>query len=156
MANADQAKARDNQPKIPVTLTVAVHERPYGKTKEEYIAADLVNPFPGEDFDVEFTCKWKSDKGIFDYKASKRIKESGAFTVKGYLTPVTFYSKKGKRNMTVASCFIENPFFSGDIEMRAAKTEQYSVLALFCSDVWGTKLSRYYEEDVPTDDASEK
>lgn len=144
------------QPKLPITLTVVMHERSYGKTKEEYVAADLVNPFAGEDFEVEFSPKWKSDKGIFDYKAKKLLKEKGAFEVKGYLTPVTFYSKKAKRNMTVASCFIDNPFFSGEIEMRASKTDQYSVLALFCSDAWGIKLSRYYDEDAPANDDSEE
>lgn len=144
--------AQPTQPQIPITAMVCVHEKGFGKDKEEYIAADLVNPFEGEDFEVVLCPKWKSDKGVFDYKARKRIKESGAFEVKGYLTPVTFYSKKGKKNMTVVSCFIQNPFFAGDIEFRAQKMEEYSVLALFCSDAWGIKLSRYYEEDAPVGD----
>lgn len=151
-----QQNEQDEQPKLPITATVVVHERGFSKNKEEYIAADLVNPFEGEDFEVELTPKWKSDKGIFDYKSRKVLKEQGAFTVKGYLTPVTFYSKKAKKNMTVVSCFIENPFFSGDIELRAEKKDQYSVLALYCSDAWGIKLSRYYDEDAPVGDDSEE
>ncbi len=151
-----QQNEQNEQPKLPIKATVVVHESGFGKDKTEYIAADLINPFAGETFSVELTPKWKSDKGIFDYKAGKILKSDGAFEVQGYLTPVTFYSKKAKKNMTVVSCFIQNPFFSGDIEFRARSMEQYSVLALFCSDAWGIKLSRYYESDLPTSDDTEE
>ena len=151
-----QQEAQNAQPKMPIKATVVMHERGFSKNKEEYIAADLVNPFAGEDFEVELTPKWKSDKGIFDYKARRLLKDSGSFTVNGYLTPVTFYSKKAKRDMTVVSCFIENPFFAGALEFRAEKKEQYSVLAFYCSEAWGIKLSRYYDEETPADDASEE
>ncbi|WP_251616335.1 hypothetical protein [Pumilibacter muris] len=153
---AKQQDGQNAQPRLPITATVVVHESGFGKDKRAYIAADLINPFEGEDFEVELSPKWKSDKGIFDYKARKLLNESGSFTVNGYLTPVTFYSKKNKKDMTVVSCFIDNPFFAGDIEFRADKKEQYSVLAFYCSEAWNIKLSRYYDEETPVSDDSEE
>ena len=108
---AKQQDGQNAQPRLPITATVVVHESGFGKDKREYIAADLINPFEGENFEVELSPKWKSDKGIFDYKAKKLLNESGSFTVNGYLTPVTFYSKKAKKKNTVVNFFIYKTIF---------------------------------------------
>lgn len=149
-----QNDVQNEQVKLPITATVTLKSyKRRDKTVIEYVAADLINPFEGEEFEVELSPKWKSDKGIFDYKSRKILKEKSLFEIKGYLTPVTYYSKSRKREVTVIGCFMENPFFAGDMEFRIGDEEQYSVLAFFCSEAWGMKLSRYYgEEKVAAED----
>lgn len=157
MAKQTQNNVQNEQPKLPITATVTLKSyKMRDKTTREYIAADLVNPFEGEDFEVELSPKWKSDKGIFDYKARRVLATQSSITICGYLTPVTYYSKARKRDVTVIGCFMENPFFSGDMEFKISNDEQYSVLAFYCSEAWGIKLSRYYgEEKVAVDDTEE-
>lgn len=157
MENQVQDNGKKAQTKLPITATVTLKSyKLRDKTTREYIAADLVNPFEGEDFEVELSPKWKSDKGIFDYKARRALETQSSFTIGGYLTPVTYYSKARKRDVTVIGCFMENPFFSGNIEFKISNDEQYSVLAFYCSEAWGIKLSRYYgEEKVAVDDSEE-
>ena len=151
-----QQNEQNEQPKLPIKATVVVHESGFGKDKTEYIAADLINPFAGETFSVELTPKWKSDKGIFDYKARRLLQTQSSFEIGGYLTPVTYYSKARKQDVTVIGCFMENPFFAGEMEFRISDEEQYSVLSFYCSAAWGVKLSRYYgEEKVAVDDTEE-
>lgn len=157
MTKQTQTTVQNEQPKLPITATVTLKTRTFrdGSTNE-YIAADLVNPFEGEDFAVEFSCKWKSDKGIFDYKARKLLQKDSSFTLTGYLTPVKFFSKRLQRDTFVVGCFFDNPFFAGELEFRIVSEEQYALLALYCSDAWGLKLSRYYDVDKQVSDESEE
>ena len=152
-----QTTGKNHQPTLPITATVTLKTYTLkDKTTREYISADLFNPFEGEDFEVELSPKWKSDKGIFDYKAKKLLQTRSSFEITGYLTPITFYSKRKKRETTVIGVFVKNPFFGGDIEFRISNDEQYSVLAFYCSEAWNIKLSRYYDEETPVSDDSEE
>lgn len=154
---AQNNNVQTEQPRLPITAIVTLKSYSLkDKTKREYISADIVNPFEGEDFDVEIAPKWKSDKGIFDYKARRRLQAEASFEICGYLSPVTYFSKAQKKNKTVVGVFIENPFFGGNIEFRILNEEQYSVLAFYCSEAWGIKLSRYYDEETPTSDTSDE
>lgn len=148
-----QTMNEQGRPKLAITAVVT--EKSYtrkDKTVVKSIIADLVNPFEGEDFEVELTPKWKNEKGIFDYKARKQLKIAPSFSVTGYLTVNSFYSKKRKCDCQTVGVYIENPFFSGEIEFRVRDEEQYSVLAYYCSETWGIKLSRYADESVPVED----
>ena len=117
------------------------------KTKIEFIALDVINPLGDEDLgDIRIACKWKNDKGIFDFKAKKKLRATDVFTVSGYLMPTSFFSKRAKRKLTIVGVFLSNPFFDGELECTVRDAEQYAVLALLLSERWGIKLSRYADE----------
>lgn len=139
----------ESVPKLPFTARYgydAYTDR--DKVRQRYIKITLNNPFPGEDFeDVELACKWRQDKGVFDFKAKKALAQADELIMQGYFTVESFVSKRTKKRVQCVGIRAKNPFFSGEFDLKVRQPEDAAVLALLLSDAWGIHLSRYADDE---------
>ena len=149
----------ENKNEKKLTFTGVVRMEPYTDrdgVRRESPAIAIDNPFDCEMDEFRLVPKWRTDKGIFDFKAKQALKTTDEVKVKGYFSVNSFTSKQTKKKVDCVGIYLENPFFSGEIELKNRNIEQNAVVAYLLSDIWGIKLSRYADEkdgavDVDTD-----
>lgn len=122
------------------------------KVKVNVVSSRLPDPFGDEDFiDVPIAPKWANSGGIFKYLMTKALKEMPRLEYPVIVTPITFYSKKAKKELTIAGMFIKNPFGDGYIEFQVHEPqrdqEKAAVFAMLVSARWQMQL-----DVIPTDD----
>ncbi len=118
----------------------------------------LCDPFNDEDFtSVPIIPKWANASGLFKYRARKRLREVSEITFPVFVTPVTYYSKKAKKELTIAGLFVPNPFDEGYIEFTVPTlyggkvSEDLAVFRMLASERWNMLLD---ELPVSDDEAS--
>lgn len=117
----------------------------------------LLDPFNDEDFtSVVIIPKWANASGLFKYRAKKRLREVPEIAFPVFVTPVTYYSKKAKKELTVAGLFVPNPFDEGHIEFTVPTyggkvSEDLAVFRMLASERWNMLLD---ELPVSDDEAS--
>lgn len=83
-----------------------MESRKIGGVKTDLVACKLPDPFGDPDFiDVTVCPKWANSGGIFKYRAKKALRSVSELRFPIVVTPVTFYSKKAKRELTIAGLY---------------------------------------------------
>ena len=85
-----------------------MESRKFGGVKTDVVVFKLPDPFGDPDF--------TNSGGIFKYRCKKALHNASELLFPVVVTPVTFYSKKAKRELTIVSLFAKNPFADGFIE----------------------------------------
>lgn len=123
-----------------------MESRKFGGVKTDVVVFKLPDPFGDPDFtDVTVCPKWANSGGIFKYRCKKALHNASELLFPVVVTPVTFYSKKAKRELTIVSLFAKNPFADGFIEFHvhtpfAKEQEETSVFSMLTSDRWHQQL----------------
>lgn len=121
------------------------------------VESRLPDPFGDPDFiDVSIMPKWANSGGLFRYRSKKALREVSKIEYPVIVTPVTFYSKKAKKELTIAGLFIKNPFDEGYIEFHvhvrggANMQEDAAVFSSLVSARWNVLLDELpgADEDV--------
>ncbi len=131
------------------------------KVKHPVVTVRMIDPFDDPDFsDVQIIPKWSNAGGLFKYRAKKKLREVSELRFPIFVTPVTYFSKKVKKELTIAGLFIKNPFDEGYIEFAIPKdfdrksiSEDGAVFRMLCSERWQMTLD---DGSLPvTDEAAE-
>lgn len=118
--------------------------------KVDFVSTILPNPFNDEDFcNVSIRPKWENSGGIFNYKAKKALRGCEYIPFPVVVKPVTFYSSRAKKTLTVAGIFIANPFGKGFVEFSVKNKGDAAVFAMLAAERWSMSL------DVPATDDDE-
>lgn len=118
--------------------------------KVDFLSTILPDPFNDEDFrDVSIRPKWENSGGIFNYKAKKALRGCEYIPFPVVVKPVTFYSSRAKKTLTVAGIFIANPFGKGFVEFSVKNKGDAAVFAMLAAERWSMSL------DVPATDDDE-
>ena len=126
--------------------TAFIESRKLGGVKTDVVVCKLPDPFGDPDFvDVTVCPKWANSGGIFKYRAKKALRSVSALYFPIVVTPVTFYSKKAKRELTIAGLFAKNPFADGFLEFHvhipfSKEQEEMSVFSMLTSEKWNQQL----------------
>lgn len=127
------------------------------KVKHSVVTVRMIDPFDDPDFvDVQIIPKWSNAGGLFKYRAKKKLREVSKLRFPVFVTPVTYFSKRAKKELTIAGLFIKNPFDEGYIEFTIPKnfdhksiSEDGAVFRLLCSERWQMTLD---DGSVPVSD----
>ena len=119
----------------------------------EYISVKLVNPFPtDEGGEFRLVPKWKSDKGLFNLQARRRLKSGDNFEIVGEVTKNSYLSKKQKRLVTYPALYFKNFYAPGNIEMKVKDESQQAVFCFLLSELWGETLENAEPETEQRED----